>query len=406
MDTKQKHELLAYFQQKAGKDFSVVCEITGMSFKVEAPFLPQMKGLIFSGLSPLASLDSALQLGRYSYSEAHCSLSASTLAGAILCILKAYNLRNDKLSAVEANLLLSQLPLIDLSRILSFLAKLSTHEKRRIPHLSLAGFDVSAMKAWLWAAKRAIDITDFEPVYKAPKLEPKGIILNSVIVETRKQARALLSNLKASSILPLKLQTIISISIQKNNLAMINEELRKNIIAGLQKLETPDSIALAEIFKKAGSSLTTQEAIVKSQIELSDDVTESFSFQPMKNLTLAEIIAAKKASLQPKVEAPAKTQQQIAAELLDMLPAIVDEVEVEQTEWHEHDCLCEACIAAEEASVEAEFLEDHDSLEAIQAEAQIEELDLDNEDSGYHITTEKEDHKRNNIDLSSVGEEF
>lgn len=402
MDTKQKHELLAYFQQKTGKDFSVVCEITGMSFKVEAPFLPAMKGLIYTGLSPLASLDAALQLGRYSYSEAHCSLTAQTLAGAILSILKAYGLRNDKLSAVEANLLLSSLPLIDLSRVLSFLARLSPHERRRIPHISLAGFDVSSMKAWLWAAKRAIDVTDFEPVYKAPKLEPKGIILNSVMVETRKQARALLSNLKASAILPLKLQTIISISIQKNNLAMINEELRKNIIAGLQKLETPDSIALAEIFKKAGSSITTQEAIVKQQIDLSDDVTDSFSFQPMKNLTLAEIIAAKKAQL----AAPAKkerSQKEIAAELLDMLPAIVDEVEAEQTEWHEHDCLCEACIAAEEASVEAEFLEDHESLEAIQMEAQIEELDLD--DSGFHITDEKED-KRNNVDLSSVGEEF
>lgn len=403
MDTKQKHELLAYFQQKTGKDFSVVCEITGMSFKVEAPFLPQMKGLIYTGLSPLASLDAALQLGRYSYSEAHCSLTAQTLAGAILSILKAYNLRQDKLTAVEANLLLSSLPLIDLSRVLSFLARLSPHERRRIPHISLAGFDASSMKAWLWAAKRAIDVTDFEPVYKAPKLEPKGIILNSVIVETRKQARALLGNLKASAILPLKLQTIISISIQKNNLAMINEELRKNIIAGLEKLETEDAIALAKIFKQAGQQLTTQEAIVRKQIDMGEDVTESFAFQPMKNMTLAEIIAAKKAQLAAPATQPVKTQKEIAAELLDMLPAIVDEVEAEQTEWHEHDCLCEACIAAEEASVEAEFLEDHESLEAIQMEARIEELDLD--DSGFHITDEKED-KRNNVDLSSVGEEF
>ncbi len=405
MDTKQKHELLAYFQQKAGKDFSVVCEITGMSFKVEAPFLPPLRGMIYSGLSPLASLDAALQIGKLSYSEAHCSLTPQTIAGAILSILKAYGLRQDKLSAVEANLLLSQLPLIDLSRILSFLAKLSTHERRRVPHLSLSNFDASSMKAWLWATKRAIDVTDFEPVYKAPKLEPKGIILQSVIVETRKQARALLNNLKQANILPLKLQTIISISIQKNNLAMINEELRKNIIAGLLKLETPDAIALANIFKQAGSQLTTQESIIKTQMEMGEDVTDSFVSQGMqaKNLTLAEIIAAKKASLQAKPATQEKSQKQIAAELLDMLPAIVDEVEAEQVEWHEHDCLCERCIEAEEASVDPEFLEDHESLDAIQAETQIEELDLD--DSGFHITDEKEDQK-NNIDLSAIGEEF
>lgn len=379
MHNKDKRELLAYFTNKSNKQRLVVCEITGIAFQIQEPFLPPLRGMIWQGLSPLASIDAALQLGKYSYSEAHYNLEPSTLAGAILSLLSAFNLRHDKLSAVEANMILSQNSLYDLSSALRFLARLSTHERRRIPSISFNEAEPASIKTWLWAAKRAIDVTDFEPTYKEPKLQTgKGILDQSILVETRKEARSLLQSLKADSILPLKLQTIIQMSIQKNNLAMISEELRNNIIKGLESLATPDCFSLAAIFRTTAKNLTVQESITKRQFEEGfESASDSFTGTnvPSLKLSLKEILEQRK-NMTSKEK---KSQKQIASELLDMIPSIESEVEAEQ--MHPSDCECGECYTEEELatmqedqSIDEEFLEDHDSLEAIQKEAQIEEL--------------------------------
>lgn len=391
--TDEKQKLLAYFQDKSNGHVVSVCQITGMSFTIVEPFLPTFSGICYEGLSPLAQFSAAIALGKRSYSEAHYNLVPSTLAGAILSIMHHLDLRGDHLTAVEANMVLSQLPLLELSNILRFLARLSAHEQKRIPHLSLEGMLPEKAKNWYINAKRAIDVTDYEPVYKTPKTENKGIIDASVMVETRQAARKLLTNLKADSILPLNLQTIIAMSIQKNNLAMISSELRSNIITALTKLATADCLALAAIFQDCAKNLTMQERIIQQQIDSSfENASDSFENTqvPSKKLSLAEILAKKKEQLQQQRDPVLSTL------------AILNEA---AQEWDEEHPTAEELDDSEddEEVIDEEFLEDHESLEAIQSEAQIEELDLEPESLTFGSETNEEDISFN-LDVDNLDE--
>lgn len=393
--TQEKQQLLAYFQEKTTATGSVtsVCNITGMRFTIVEPFLPTFSGICYEGLSPLAQLSAAIALGKRSYSEAHYNLVPSTLAGAILSIMHHWNLRGDHLTAVEANMVLSQLPLLELSNILRFLARLSNHEQKRIPHLSLEGMLPEKAKNWYINAKRAVDVTDYEPVYKAPKIQEKGIVDTSVMVETRQQARKLLQNLKADSILPLNLQTIIAMSIQKNNLAMISSELRQNIVAALQKLATPDCLSLAAIFQDCAKNLTMQERIIQQQIDSSfENASDSFvdTNVPSKKLTLAEILAKKREQLAQKNDPVLSTL------------AILNEEAQAWDATHTQQEAAEYAEEEEEEIVEPEFIEDHESLEAIQTESNIQELDL--EPDSLTFGQESQEDIAFNLDVDSLSD--
>jgi hypothetical protein len=393
--TDEKRLLLSYFQEKTTAEGKVttVCQVTGMSFTIVEPFLPTFSGISYEGLSPLAQLSAAIQLGKRQYSEAHYNLVPSTLAGAILSILHHWDLRGDHLSAVEANIVLSQLPLLELSSILRFLARLSVHERTRIPHLSLDGMLPEKAKNWIVNARRAIDVTDYTPVYKEPKMVERGILDSSILVETRQEARKLLQSLRADAILPINLQTIITMSIQKNNLAMISDELRSNIVNALVKLATPDCLSLAAIFTDTAKNLTMQERIIKQQFEGSlDSASDNFidTQVPSKKLTLAEILAKKREQLSTKNN-PVKS-----------MIAMMEEVEAEiVAEGEAHTLTASSITKSEEESIEEEFLEDHESLEAIQAASQIKELDME-PDSLLFSEDISDNDAYTNIDVDSL----
>lgn len=350
-----KQILLQAFKQRESKQTTIVCNITGISYKIEAPMLPKIPGLCYQGLSPLASLASSLTLGKLSYSQGHSTLSTSVLAGAVLSLLHHYNIRKDKLSAVEANILLSSLPLYSLSQALSFLANLSQHECKRIPFLSLAENDSDTLKQWLISAHRALDTTIFEQ-QQAPTIKinkGKGILDQSVQVETRKQARVLLQNLKAENILPLKLQTIIQISIQKNNLALMGDQLRNNIVSALISLATPDCLSLAAIFKSTAANLTHQEAITKQQFD-SNFESASDSFTTTKKPTLLEIIARKKAQATKAEAAPIPASIDYAS-MVKEIAEEVQEVEENSEDLASYETLSDDAILAEAEISELSF---------------------------------------------------
>jgi hypothetical protein len=223
MKLSDKQVLLSYFKNKAEKEILSICDITGISFTITAPFIPKTKGYAFSGLSPLANKEAAEQLALCRYSEAHYDLSSSVLAGTLLSLLHHYKIREDHLSAIEANMILSQLPLFFLSSVCNFVVNLSHHELKRIPRISLTDGEPNTLKHWYLDCQKVLDLDNYEPI-EQPKmqLKTKTFLDNSVSVEDRKAARELLKNLKAEAVLPLKLQTIIQMSIQKNNLALIS----------------------------------------------------------------------------------------------------------------------------------------------------------------------------------------
>jgi hypothetical protein len=374
MKLSDKQTLLSYFKERATRNLVTVCDITGISFEIVAPVIPNIKGHCFSGLSPLANKDTAEQLALARYSEAHYDLSSSVLAGTLLSLFHHYKLREDHLSAIEANMVLSQLPLFQLSQTCNFVANLSDHELRRIPRLSLESGEPSTLKHWYLDSLRVLDVTDFElPQTKQPKIEKKTFQDNSVSVEDRKAARELLKTLKANSILPLKLQTIIQMSIQKNNLAMISAELRKNIIAGLEKLGTVECISLASIFSHIGKNLTNSDAIVSKLLDEPVSQFKDITNAPSIKLTLAEIIAQKK--------------EQAARKPMDEALSLIAEIDQEDQD-------------NEEEAIDPEFLVDHESNEAIMAEAGISELNLSSDD--FVSNEDQEAIDSSNLDLDSL----
>lgn len=364
MKLSDKQLLLSYFKEKATRKLTIVCNITGISFEILSPAIPNTKGHCFSGLSPLANKEAAEQLALCRYSEAHYDLSNSVMAGVLLSLFHHYELRTDKLSSIEANMVLSQLPLFQLSQTCNFLSNLSDHELRRIPHLSLESGEPSTLKHWYLDCQRVLDVTDYAPIEQQQPKTKGSYIDQSIVEEDRKAARSLLKDLKANSVLPIKLQTIVTMSIQKNNLAMISPELRKNIVAGLEKLGTPECLSLAEIFVRTGKNITQQEAIISKSFDEPASTFQHISNAPSVRLTLAEIIAQKK--------------EQAKQKPMNEALSIIAEIEAEGQS--ESDCEGEDSNEETEEFVDPEFTADNESDEAIMALSQIEELDLDNDD--------------------------
>lgn len=380
MRLSDKQMLLSYFKATRNKELVVTCWITGMHFTISAPVLHNITGMNYAGLSPLANQEMAQALGECSYSAGHADLAPSTLAGAFLSLAYHHNIRQDKLSAVEANMILSQAPTFLLSQCLRLVASLSQGDLNRIPRLSLEEGEVSSLKHWYHDVRQVLDFEEYEVrTMKTPKFAKNiGIISSSDIKEPRKEARELLKQLKEDGIVPNKLATVIGMSLQKNGLALIGQDLRRNIIAALTKADTPNSLRLAEIFKTTEKNLTHQETIVSKLLDEPASIFTGISQAPSVKMTLAEVLArTKEKALRAK---QAQEQAQISEQTPAQAPtnpylSLIEEIEEEVNEENGID-----------PSVEPEYLIDTDSSDALLVEADIKELD-------FEAYEEHEEHK-------------
>lgn len=384
MKLSDKQTLLSYFKARDEKQLTVVCNITGMHFQIVAPTLPNIQGLVYSGLSPLASLRAAETFASYKYSEGHYDQEPQTLAGAILSLLHHYKLRHDKLSAVEANMILSQLQPYVLSKALNYIVSLTPHERKRVDGLSLAEGDPFTLKAWLVKCYDVLDISNYaieQEVETKPNKKP--LLIHSVTPETKQEAKELLAIIKTTTDIDSKLTSIISMSIAKNNLALISPELRSNIINKLNKLGTNEAYELAAIFSAAKSNASQQETIVS---KLLDEPVSIFptKIEPLTSkLSLKEIIALKR-----EQEAKQAAKQQPLSFKEELLLA-ASELEADGRPKATAESLASpayssssiAAILAEDSeeidSEDALAYATSDSLEVEMEEAEIEELDFE-----------------------------
>lgn len=359
--TSDKRQLLAYFKAKDATEVTTVCNITGMSFTIIAPTLPNIQGLTYQCLSPLATLANAETFAFYTYKEAHKEQEQQTLAGALLSLFYHYKLRADKLSAVEANMLLSQLPAYFLSQTLNFVVNLSNKEKERISPISLAEGDPYALKNWVNVCHEILAVEFSPPIRETVTVKVrKPLLIQTVTSETRKEAKALLNSLKASNLIDTKLASVIAMSLSKNNLALLSSSLRKTIINKLYAIQTDDTDALGNIFADAASNASQQEAIVS---KLMDERPSIFAEAPevlsLSTHTLAEIIAIKK-------EREALKQKANTLSLVAEIKTLADIVDRDNSE---------DTISNEDAL--AHTVESDDDL--LLEEAEIGELDFEDE---------------------------
>lgn len=384
MKLSDKQILLSYFKAKDSKERLVVCNITGMHFEILSPNLPSIAGLVYSGLSPLANLKAAETYASYKYSEGHYDQEPQALSGAILSLLYHYKLRHDKLSAVEANMILSQLPLYVLSKALNYIVSLTPYERKRVDGLSLAEGDPFTLKAWLVKCYDVLDISNYATEQEIePITKKKPILIHSITAEIKKQAKELLSIVKDTTDIDSKLSTIISMSICKNNLALISPELRSNIIAKLNKLGTAEAYELAGIFTSSKSNASQQETIVSKLLDEPVSIFPSQVEPLTAKLSLKEIIAMKREQEARKAAKAPKSFKELMLEANDEL---INEAESVAKQPRES-------LASPDASTISSILSEDDSIDSEDAlaysvsnedeiemeEAGIEELDFDKE---------------------------
>lgn len=287
MNTSERQALLSAFKQREQTKTMIHCAASGIALEVTMPSMAGTpKDLVYSSMSPFACIDTCIHIAKQRYSESHCKMTPTVLAGILIVLLDHYELRKDKLSTTEANLILSRVPPFELSQSLSFLSelpKLSQHKRSSIPAISLSALDYRTLSVWRIAALTAINTFTSTPettrIKRITKASGKLIQDSSVTSETIKEARELLKQLREDGIINNKLNTILTVVLQKNNLTVIASSLRTNLLAALEKLGTPNCLALAKIIKDAGQSLTYQEKAIEKDFE-SGEITNFPSSMP------------------------------------------------------------------------------------------------------------------------------
>lgn len=342
MKTNEKELLLRTFKQRHNSITQVYCEISGISFQIVAPLLPNGLNFCYCGISPFSKLENLLQLAKLPYQELE-KLAPSILAGMVISLLHHRNLRNDTLSAVEANAVLSQLENYQLYKVFHFLARLTNQEIETIPHISLSELQPRTLAAWYADAKDALNspISEIKKgtmsvigraIAKASAKQGTLIIDSSIPPTIRAIARQLFKELKEDGLLPIKLQTILQISIQKNNLAMMDQGLRENLVKALSLLEDARASQLAQIIKKAGTERTMQETIISESLEKPLSIFE----QPRKK-TVAELLQQFKQKTQEQ-------QQKLSDDFLSEIKEVEKEFLESQEEPSDDELLDEAEI--------------------------------------------------------------
>lgn len=270
---------------------TITCNISGITTTIITPILPKLKNISYSGLHPLASLETCQELARMRYSQEHIFLSPTILAGAILSILYHLELRHDNVPAYEANAILATLPPFTLSTILAFAGTLEKRHASRIPSLSLEEREAQTLVMWHNdcedAFASAIAERQYYQAVEVKKIQTKE---QPKLIEIRKQARSILKNLQDMDALPSKLSSILTTLLQKDILLTVGQELRGKVCIALRLLDIPDSLELAGIIEDAHNLISktdkTKASLFDNEIDRVSDMSE---FKPK---TLAEILAA------------------------------------------------------------------------------------------------------------------
>lgn len=304
MNISERQALLSAFKQRETTKTTIHCQASGIAIEINAPKMPAIFPLLYSGLSPFASIDTCLEIAKQRYSKGHCDMAPTVLAGILIVLLDHYELRKDKLSTTEANLILSRVPLFELSKALNFLSdipKLSQHKRSSIPAISLSALDYRTLTAWYMAATTAINTFTSTPetirIKRITRTSGRLIQDLSVSSETIKEARDLLKQLREDGIVNNKLNSILTVVLHKNNLAVIAPSLRSNLLAALEKLGTGNCLSLAKIIRAAGQQKTYQEKAIEKDLDSGNTTNFPPAIEnetPIPTLSLLERIKASK----------------------------------------------------------------------------------------------------------------
>lgn len=283
-----------------------VCMITGISYKIVTPIC--IKKYAFEQRHPLSSYKEAISFARLLPKEqAECH--PSILAGAILVILAAHELRFDKISNKEANLYISSNRMEVLISTLSFISQLNDRTAKKLPKIAID--EKCSLSTWLWAAKTAITTpisrTRFSDVERVTKVsKTSNILIHSIEANTRKEFKYLLDQIK--DLIAPKLVQILKASMNGNLLATMGDNLRDNLIKGLKSYDLPEATKMATILTKIKANSSVQESITRQQLDGFEIASSSFENSKASRLSIADQIKAKlKSKLSGNTAEPEKS---------------------------------------------------------------------------------------------------
>ncbi len=420
MNTSERQALLSAFRQREAQTIQIHCQASGIAMEMKAPCYAQINGLAFDGMSPFASIDTCMTIAKQRYSESHCRMAPTVLAGITIVLLDHYGLRKDKLSTTEANLILSRVPPFELSQALTFLSelpKLSQHKRQSVPSISLSALDYRTLSVWRQAALVAINtFTSTPEITRIKRLSTstgKLITDSSVTSETIKEARELLKQLREDGIINNKLNSILTVVLQKNNLAMIAPSLRNNLLAAMDKLGTPNCLALAKIIKDADANKTNQEKAITQDFNTGHITnfppsTKSGidSIEATVEATIEDSIPSKPLSLLDRIRMAKKQEQRTSAmDFIAMAHEVEAEIESEQEIESEYEPVTEGTSPTSATEQEIEKIDEIEDSEADKANeeesdeeptAELRE-ELDFSDSFMRIFDETPEHNEGQI---------
>lgn len=357
---KQASQALAYFIGQTKVQALALCPITGISMQIISPAMPCKQGLILKLDNPLALAENALAVSKLAFSEL-LPLPTQTLAAIILSLLEHWKLRNDKLLAVEANIILSNLQPLKLIEAIRFLSSLSSYTSKRIPRLSLEEGKEQTLISWLSSCTMSLQLppTQREEIKKQTK--QRSYIDSSLSSQDRQEAKTLINSLITDSIISPKLAILFKQSYHKNQLVLMGETMRESLCKYLSRFPSnEEAVKLIALYKRVKASATQQERITAKQLDeewgfASDSFTNNNI--PSKNLSLMQIIAARKEQLERQAQ---RGKQATIEETVNLMHTIEEELEEEH-------------ILEEEQDFEEE----------------LEELDLDKETEGLEEENDK-----------------
>lgn len=290
---------------KAVKTQLGICPITGISVTIDIPSLP----IIFEYPNPLSIPHNAKNIFSIEYKEAS-KLSNSILAGSLLSLLSHYELIQDKLSGIERNAILSEIPPYYIWKFGAFLVSLSSRKINLLPHLSLNLYEESysspldVIQNYYEACTSAIEENPPYPIIKKEdriSLSKNKKQKNNINKEKREEARFLLKSFLSSFSVSPKFSSLLKLIVKDDNLITLHKELRDRIVKKLEETENEFAEDLALVISSFEKSLSQADKYkIQEDREILNSVSDSFV--PLRTRkSLKEILAEKQGK---KLESP------------------------------------------------------------------------------------------------------
>ena len=273
-----------------------VCDITGITISLN---VPAIHNFVLEYSNPYSIFANAHKIADLPYKD-QVKIPATILAGSLLTLLNHYELINDHLSALERNLILSNVPVHSICNAMRLLITSTKLRLRTYPHLSLDQQEEQyasindVLKNWIEVCEKPyhFERTTVESTQVAGttlsysiKIKDKKPTISSF---TRKTIKNLIEKIISEETLSPKLCTLLKLLGTGNNLVDMHASIKDKIVDRLYVMTSEHAHHLAELIISINKNTAETEEDDINPSEISKMVPST-----ARKLTLKEILQQK-----------------------------------------------------------------------------------------------------------------